>query len=83
MSRPNTTNHKEVKMKQVISLEKMEDIVSRNKSLSWEGWNVVELIKNPAGPFKSNGARIKGVWYVKSIFTVERDGWRIPSKYTE
>lgn len=77
------TQHKEVKMKQIRSLEKMEKIVSRNKSLSWDGWNVVELIKNPSASFKSNAARINGVWYTKNIFVVDQDGWRIPSKYAE
>lgn len=76
-------NNKEVRMKQITSLEKMEKIVSRNKSLSWDGWNVVELIKNPGAIFKPNGARVKGVWYTKNIFIVDQDGWRIPSKYAE
>ena len=31
----------------INSLEKMETIVENNKSLSWDGWNVVELIKSP------------------------------------
>jgi hypothetical protein len=79
----NHTQHKEVKMKQVKSLEKMEKIVSKSKSLSWDGWNVVELIKNPGAMFKSNAARINGVWYIKNIFIVDQDGWRIPSKYAE
>lgn len=83
MSHKNKTNYKEVKMKQVKSLDKMEAIVSNNKSLSWDGWNVVELIKNPAAMFKPNGALVKGVWYVKNIFVVDQDGWRIPSKYAE
>jgi hypothetical protein len=79
----NKTQTKEVKMKQVKSLEKMEIIVSNSKSLSWDGWNVVELIKNPGAVFKTNGARVDGVWYIKNIFIVDQDGWRIPSKYTE
>lgn len=79
----NKTQHKEVIMKQIVSLETMETIVSRNKSLSWDGWNVVELIRNPGAMFKANGSRVKGVWYVKSIFTAEHDGWRIPKKYAE
>jgi hypothetical protein len=77
------TQYKEVKMKQVKSLEKMEKIVSKNKSLSWDGWNVVELAKNPAAMFKLNGARVEGVWYLKNTFVVNQDGWRIPSKYVE
>ena len=82
MSNTNT-QYKEVKMKQVKSLGKMEKIVSRNKSLSWDGWNVVELIKNPGAMFKPNAARIKGVWYIKNVFIVDQDGWRIHSKYAE
>jgi hypothetical protein len=77
------TQHKEVTMKQVKSLEKMELIVSNSKSLSWDGWNVVELIKNPGAMFKPNAARVNGAWYIKNIFVVDQDGWRIPSKYSE
>jgi hypothetical protein len=79
----NKTQYKEVKMKQIKSLEKMEKIVSKNKSLSWDGWNVVELIKNPGAMFKANAARINEAWYIKNIFVVNQDGWRIPSKYAE
>jgi hypothetical protein len=78
----NKTQNKEVKML-VTSLEKMEVIVSKNKSLSWDGWNVVELIKTPAAVYKQNGVRINGVWYIKNIFSSDRDGWRVPNKYTE
>ena len=75
-------NDKEVKML-ITSLEKMETIVSKNKSLSWDGWNVVELIKNPSALYKSNGVMINKVWYIKNIFTVDHDGWKVPTKYTE
>lgn len=70
-------------MKQVKSLEKMEVIVSKNRSLSWDGWNVVELIRNPGAMFKPNGARVNGVWFIKNIFAVGHDGWSIPTKYAE
>jgi hypothetical protein len=80
--KPNNTQNKEVKML-IKSLEKMEAIVSKNKSLSWDGWNVVELVKSPSAVYKANGARINGVWYIKNIFSVEHDGWKVPSKYTE
>jgi hypothetical protein len=77
------TQYKEVKMKQIKSLEKMEKIVSKNKSLLWDGWNVVELIKNPGAMFRANGVRINEAWYTKNIFIVDQNGWRIPSKYAE
>lgn len=68
---------------QITSLEKMESIVSKNKSLSWDGWNVVELIKNPGAMFKQNGARVNGVWFIKNVFIVDQGGWSIPNKYSE
>jgi hypothetical protein len=81
MKKYNSEN-KEVKML-ITSLEKMEVIVSNNKSLSWDGWNVVELIKNPSAVYKPNGVIINGVWYIKNIFNAEHDGWRVPNNYTE
>lgn len=65
----------------VNNLAKMETIVSKNHSLSWDGWNVVELIKNPSAMFKTSGAFVKGSWYIKNIFSPTRDGWSIPNKY--
>jgi hypothetical protein len=67
----------------ITSLEKMEVIVSKNKSLSWDGWNVVELVKNPSAAYKNNGVRINKVWYIKNIFTIEHDGWKVPNRYAE
>ena len=65
----------------INKLEKMEQIVSQNQSLSWDGWNVVELIKSSNGMFKPEGAFVNGSWYIKNIFSVQRDGWKIPNKY--
>jgi hypothetical protein len=76
------TQNKEVKMV-VASLEKMEEIVSKNKSLSWDGWNVVELIKTSGALYKPNGVKINGVWYIKNIFNAESYGWKVPSRYVE
>lgn len=65
----------------INSLEKMEAIVSNNRSLLWEGWDVVELVKHPGAWFKPNGVYYKGSWYFKNSFAVDHDGWRIPKKY--
>jgi hypothetical protein len=78
----NKTQNKEVTVL-IKSLEKMESIVSKNKSLSWDGWNVVELVRSPSAVYKTNGARVNGVWYIKNIFSLDQDGWKVPSKYTE
>ena len=65
----------------INNLEKMEIIVQNNRSLSWEGWNVVELTKSNSAMFKTDGAYVNGSWYIKKIFSADRDGWRIPNKY--
>lgn len=65
----------------IDSLDTMENIVKNNRSLSWNGWDVVELTKSPTAMFKRNGSYVNGKWYLKNTFTIERDGWRIPKKY--
>lgn len=65
----------------ISSLEQMESIVQNNNSLSWDGWDVVELTKSPSAWTKPNGAFINNSWYFKNTFTIDRDGWSIPDKY--
>lgn len=65
----------------INSLEQMENIVSQNDSLSWDGWNVVELKQNKNAWSKVNGCFVNGSWYIKNTFSVEHDGWSIPNKY--
>jgi len=65
----------------ISNLDQMESIVSQNKSLSWDGWNVVELTKSDSAVYKNTGAFINGSWYFKNTFSPNRDGWRIPKKY--
>lgn len=64
----------------VISLEKMEEIVSKNKSLSWDGWNVVSLMPNKAAWMRTDGAIVKGKWYTKRVYEITEAGWEIPNK---
>jgi hypothetical protein len=77
----NTNKRKPIKKVPVSSLEKMEQIVDSNRSLSWDGWDVVELIPSRSAFFKTNGIQKDGRWYIKNTYTVDRDGWRIPIKY--
>lgn len=66
---------------QVTSLEKMETIVESNKSLSWDGWTVVDTQKNPAGWAKTNGAFINDSWHIQNRFEPTEQGWDIPGKF--
>lgn len=65
----------------ISSLEKMETIVSKNSALSWDGWNVVEMIRSDKAFTSKNGALKDNAWHLKKIFVVSRSGWEIPDKY--
>jgi hypothetical protein len=66
----------------ITSLEVMESIVKTNDSLSWDGWDVVELKKSSTAWMKPEGAYANNSWHIKSVFPVTQDGWSIPNKYT-
>jgi hypothetical protein len=68
-------------MAQIKSLEQMEAIVAKNKSLSWDGWVVVESSYNPTAWRQKSGAFIKGKWYSQKRFVPHRNGWDIPNKF--
>lgn len=63
------------------NLEQMEDIVKINKSLSWNGWDVVHILENASGYMDKNGAFINEKWHIKQTFKLERHGWDIPKKF--
>ena len=67
----------------VTSLEQMEQIVSKNKSLTWDGWTVVNSYPNPTAWSKPNGAfsRSRGQWFITSRFEPTETGWDIPNKF--
>lgn len=65
----------------INNLKQMETIVAKNKSLSWEGWNVVELTESHGAMFKPEGVFFKGSWFIKKTFVPDRDGWKVPNKY--
>ena len=69
----------------IRDLEAMESIVAKNKVLSWDGWNVVELISSSTAMLKKNGAYLRdsGTWFIKNVFSPSSDGWSIPNKYVD
>ena len=67
-------------MAQIISLDEMEKIVSRNKALSWDGWTVLHTYQNPVGWKDPNGVLIKGKWFTQRRYEPQRSGWDIPNK---
>ncbi len=65
----------------ISSLEKMEAIVSKNSNLSWDGWDVVEMIRSDKAFTSKHGALKNNAWHLKKIFVASRTGWEIPDKY--
>lgn len=65
----------------VTSLDQMEQIVSNNKTLSWDGWDVIESKPNPAAWAKPNAAYINKVWHTQNRFVPAENGWDIPAKF--
>jgi hypothetical protein len=65
----------------INSLEKMEEIVSNNNNLSWDGWDVIEMVRSDKAFTSKQGALKNNAWHLKKTFVVSRDGWEIPDKY--
>jgi hypothetical protein len=64
----------------IKSLEQMEGIVSSDRTLSWDGWDVVQSFNDPTAWGKKNGALIKGRWYSQKRFILSENGWHLPEK---
>lgn len=67
----------------INTLEQMESIVASNKTLSWDGWTVVNSYPSEKGRTSKNGALVKSKWHIQSRFVPDRNGWNIPSKFVE
>lgn len=65
----------------INSLEKMEEIVKSNKTLAWNGWDVVQNTFDPVGWRKPEGVRINNKWHTQKTFALSTDGWEIPNNF--
>jgi hypothetical protein len=65
----------------VKSLETMEELVSRHNQLHWDGWDVLELKRNPSGASRTDGIYFGGKWYTHRRFSPSEAGWRLPKRY--
>lgn len=64
----------------INSLETMETIVENNKSLSWDGWDVLESKIDPTGWMKKDGAFVNGKWNIQKRYSLTEEGWAVPNK---
>lgn len=65
---------------QVTSLEKMEQIVKKNRSLKWDGWTVVNAFPSEKGRTSKDGVYINGIWHIQRRYEANEAGWNIPDK---
>ena len=61
-------------------MNEMDEIVKANKSLSWDGWNVVQMVQDDYAEFLSVGTldKLTMQWYRKIVFPCTENGWDIP-----
>jgi hypothetical protein len=64
----------------VTSLESMEEIVKKNKFLSWDGWIVVHSYPSDKARTSKYGVYEKKVWQMQRRITPDMNGWDIPTK---
>jgi hypothetical protein len=67
----------------VSSLDKMEEIVTTNKSLSWDGWTVLESKTDDAAWMKVNAALINNKWHRVNRYEPNENGWTIPDRFVK
>jgi len=65
----------------IKSLNTMDKIVSRNKNLMWEGWDVIDLKESDIAKTSPKGIKVKDKWYLHKRYSPNRNGWDIPNKY--
>jgi len=65
----------------VTSYDYAHQIVDSNKSLSWDGWNILESKESSGAEFNKDGRLIYGKWHYVKSFTLNDNGWEVPTKY--
>ena len=67
----------------IKELEHMESIVKKNKSLSWNGWDVVHTFHSDKARTSAMGVFKDNTWKMQKIYSPMRQGWDIPNKFVE
>ena len=67
----------------ISSLEKMEEVVEKNKSLRWHGWDVVFSYPSEKARTSKFGALVSGVWHLQRVFKLTSEGWHVPKDYVK
>lgn len=65
----------------ITSYEYADKIVSQNKSLVWDGWDIVEIAPSNNAEFNKSGKIVDGKWAFTNTYPVTEKGWEVPKKY--
>jgi hypothetical protein len=76
------TTKKRINMK-ITELNQMENIVTKNKSLNWDGWDVIHSYLSDKGRTSKFGKYSNGKWYITRRFVADHSGWEIPDKFVQ
>lgn len=66
---------------QITSLDKMEEIVSKNRDLYWDGWTVVNRYRSKNASTSKDGVYVNQTWLIDKRFEPNRNGWDIPERF--
>ena len=64
----------------VTDLAQMEDIVSHNADLEWDGWDVVAYVKKTSF-FNPLARRRNGEWWETKTYHLGTEGWKVPRSF--
>ena len=65
-----------------VDYEEAHDIVTRNRFLEWDGWDIVTWRKDPRGYSDRRGAFRRGDWGILFRYRPQKSGtWSIPENY--
>jgi hypothetical protein len=65
----------------ITSYNYAHELVSKNSSLFWNGWDIVEFRKNQSAEYDVAGKRIDESWGFTKTFPITEKGWEVPERY--
>jgi len=65
----------------VNNYEQADSIVSKNKSLRWDGWDIVQFKADASAEYDKRGVRYNNKWGFEKRYSPDREGWRVPDGF--
>lgn len=67
----------------IKDLDQMEKVVSSNKQLSWDGWDVLHRHESKRASVSKDGVFVNNKWYMQKRYKPSTNGWDIPDRYAQ